>query len=61
MDETKLKIEHLDSKISLQVIPNLKALTRRANYNSVLLWGLILMVCAMAVVMGVLLGFIING
>ena len=61
MDETKIKLEHLDSKISLQVIPNLKELTRRSNYNYVLLWVLILLVCSMAVVSVVLLGFIISG
>lgn len=57
MDETKLKIENLDAKISLQVIPNLKELIRRSNYNYVLLWVLILLVCTMAVVSITLVGF----
>ena len=61
MDEIKLKVESLDAKISLHVLPNLKELIRRSNYNYVLLWVLILLVCSMAVVMVVLLGFIING
>jgi len=42
MDETKIKLEHLDQKVSLQVIPFLKELSRRSFYIHILLWVLIL-------------------
>ena len=42
MDETKIKLGNLDSKVSLQVIPYLKELSRRLFYIHILLWVLIL-------------------
>lgn len=48
MDEMKIKLEHVDQKISLQVIPFLKELSRRSFYIHLLLWVLILSVWALA-------------
>ena len=61
MDELKQKIEHLDSKISLTLLPTIKELERKANITLILLWAFVALGFIILLIGTVVIGFWVNG
>ena len=61
MDELKQKIAHLDSKISLTLLPTIKELVRKANITLILLWAFVALGFIILLIGTVVIGFWVNG